>query len=507
MSTKNNTLESLLSGGLKNKIPSAGSSDISKLLNTSSIKSLTSSLPKEAQQAVNSLLGKATSVLGSSISSLTSSFPQQSSMFGNVKTDASQLSSISKDKTYGTKETDSKMKTFSSDSSEAMAQPISFMTKPISDVIKGTSTTASGRKKTNMLDGMDSDDISNLASGSGLDIVSSSDVTRAIQQVTNTISSRFGSSSGFSRGLTNSGSGSLLSSIVKTLGSVTGNSQITSVLKSGVDIASRAYNALPTSVKQQIGGNSSSTLLRAASALLTDRSGSYGNILGRLGNTSYSPSLQNRTMQLNDSYRYDGLTSEDGAPLYGYGNESASDIDGLYAAANTICPGVSRANYTTYRQNKDMYDILMQIAAEYGLSDLMRQLNNCSGGGGGTYYDRRTTTILQNSSHQVAYNGDVGTYDTLTEILGSQNMPRSKNNLRVLNANMPGTRTNVTQYNRTLQRYGYTPNDLVEDDYYGRPVYSGRNTTLMSSSNTTVLDAAIGAGVRSLITGAFAAYN
>ena len=498
----------MLTGGLKNKIPSAGSSEISKLLNNKTVQSLTNGMSKQAQQAVNTLLGKASSVLGSSISSLATSFPSQSALFGDVKADSGTVASISKDKTYGIKETDSKMKTFSSDSSEAMSQPISFVTKPISDVIGGTSTTASGKKKTDMLSGMDSFDISKLSSGAGFDIISSSDVTRAVQQVTNTISSHFGTSSGFSRSSSSNsrgGSGSLLSSITKTLGSFTGGGQISSVLQSGVDMASRAYNALPASLKQQIGGNSSSTLMKAASALLTDRSSSYGNILGKLGNTSYSPSLQNRTVNLGGSYRYDGLTSEDGMPLQGYGNESSADINGLYAAATSICPGVSRANYVNYRQNKDLFDILMQLAAELGLSDLMRQMNKCSNGG--TYFDRRTTTMLQRSSYGVAYNGDVGMYDTLTDILGPQNMPRSKSNLRILNANMNGSRANTTAYNRTLQRYGYDTEDLIQDEYYGRPVYSGRNTTLMSSSNTNVLDAAIGAGVRTLITGAFSAYS
>ena len=500
------SLQSMLKSGLKDKIPSAGSGDISKLLNPSNLQATAASLTKMAQQAANALMGSASSVLGSSISSISSSFPKQASLFGDTKQDSAQVSSISKDKTYGPKETDSKIKTFSSDSSEAEAQPISFITKPISDVIKGTSTTSMGKKKTDMLGGMDDMDISKLSSGAGFNILTSSDVTRAVQQVTNTISSHFGTSAGFSGKSSGSkGSNSLLSSITKTLGSVTGSGSISSVLTSGAKMATQAYNALPTSIKQQIGGSSSSTLLKAASALLSDRSGSYTNILGKLGNTSYASGLQDRTYRLDGSYKYDNLTTQDGSPLRGYGNESASDIEGLYSAAASICPGVSRTNYTNYRQNKDLFDLLMQLAAELGMSDLMRQLSQCNNGG--TYYDSRTTSLLRQSSYGVAYNGDASTYDVLTQLLGTQNMPRSKNNLRVLNANMPGTSTNIQAYNRNLNAYGYRTNDLIEDDYYGRTAYSGRNTTMMSSSNTAVLDAAIGAGVRTLITGAFSAYN
>lgn len=499
------SLQTMLKGGLKDKLPSAGSGDISKLLNPSNIQATVSSLTKITQQAANALMGTASSVLGSSLSSLSSSFPSQTSLFGDTKQDSAQVSSISKDKTYGPKETDSKIKTFSSDSSEAMAKPISFITKPISDVIKGTSTTSMGKKKTDMLGGMDDFDISKLSSGAGFNILTSSDVTRAVQQVTNTISSHFGTSSGFSGKSSSKGSNSLLTSITKTLGSITGNGSISSVLTSGAKMASQAYNALPTSIKQQIGGSSSSTLLKAASALLSDRSGSYTNILGKLGNTSYSDSLQSRTYRLDGSYKYDNLTMQDGAPLRGYGNESASDIEGLYSAAASICPGVSRANYTNYRQNKDLFDLLMQLAAELGMGDLLRQMSKCNNGG--TYFDSRTSTLLKQSSYGVAYNGDASTYGILTELLGAQNMPRSKNNLRVLNANMPGTATNIQAYNRNLNAYGYDTRDLIEDDYYGRTAYSGRHTTMMSASNTNVLDAAIGAGVRTLITGAFSAYS
>ena len=506
MAKTDSPLENLLSGGIKEKFPNANQSDLSKLLTPANINAATQTLTKLAKTAANALMGQASTVMGSSSASLASSFPSETGLFGDTNQNSKSLSTISQDRTYGTKETDSKMRTLASDSSGAIASPIAYLTKPISDAIRGTDSTVMGKRKKNMMEDMDDNDVSRLSNGAGFDITSSSDVTRAMNQVANTIASQFGSSSGFpSTSRSGSGSNSLLSGIAKTLGSITGSGTISTYLTSGAKIATQAYNALPTSLKQQIGAGSSSTILKVAQALLTDRSGSYSNILGKLGNTSYSDTLPSRTISLNNSYRYDGLTTQSGAPLTGYGNESSQDIDALYGAAASICPDVKQGGYTTYRKNKDLYDVLMQLAAELGMGDLMQQLNRCSNSG--TYYDQRTSGILQSSSRTVAYNGDVNTYGVLTGILGPQNIPQSKNNLRVLNANMPGNRQNVDAYGRVVRTNGYDTEDLVRDDYYGRPVYSGRNTTLMSSSNTTVLDQVIGAGVRTLIVGAFSAYN
>lgn len=510
-------LQKVLSEGLANS--GVDPSKISSMMNTDTLTSTMGNLQQMASDQLKSLQGKADSLFGASIDSIASSFPDAAKqLFSQVNPQAGMLGSLG-DLTKGPKETDDKLQSLASDSAEAIASPVSFVTKPINDAIKGIDTQSKGMGVKDLLSGMDSFDISNISKSVGFNITSSSDMSKAISSVTNSLSGQIRDipsmmsslSSSIGAPITSSlkdFQGGLMSGIKEIASSVSSSTGLGELLSAGSNLTGSALSILPPSVRSAISYSADSFLINSAQSILGDKMGSYANILGMLTGTSLQGSLFNNLLSLGDSSGYPMQTDQYGKPLFGsVGNNSSNDINALYKAAMTICSGINNPTYMNYRQNKDLYDILMMMAASMGLTDLMRQLQNCAGGQA-SYYDSRTTSLLQGSTRSVATQGNPYAYAALQDILGPSNVRNPKQDVIILNANMKGTPSNIQAYNGVLSGYGYTSSDLLMNGRVGSyPVYSGQNTALMSASNTNVVDAMIGSGVRSLIQGALFSYS
>lgn len=518
MASTADKLQQSLTSGIQNAIPGVDAEKLSSMLNSNSIASTLGNLEKEAQNALKSIQGQATALLGSSLDSIAGTFPDAAKqLFTQLNPDTTKLASIVQDITKGPKEVDAKLESLASDSASAIANPVAFISKPVNDAIKGVDTMTQGSGIKDLMSGMDSLDISNLSKSVGFNITSSSDITKAISSVTNGLASQVKSipdtlgslKSSVLAPITStvkSFEGSLMSGIKSTLGSIDSSTGLSSIISAGKNLANSAIGVLPTSLQSYVSSKSNSFISSTAEKLLGDSLGSFNNILGAIPGVSSADSLLTKLLSLGDSSGYSSLTDKSGKPLTSsLGNNSSATLDVLYAAAKTICAGVEQPSTLNYRYNKDLYDVLLQLASELGISDLIKQLEKCAGGEA-AYFDSRSLKLLQSATRTAAQSGDVNTYSTLQQTIGAQNVIGAKQDAIILNTNMSGTSENVETYNQVIERFGYTAFSLLTKQTLGKNVISGSLTALMSASNTKVVDDALGSDVRKLVQGAVYAY-
>lgn len=514
-------LASNLMGNLKGQL-----GDIGGKLDPSALGGMVSNLQNQASQIMGSVAGEASSLINSSLSQITSAFPSAAKdLFGTLNMDISSLVNKSMDQFVGLKEVNSKIESLASDSAGAIANPVSFISKPLNDVMQGVSTLPQGMGVKDALSGLSPDSLSNLSKSVGFSIDSGSDFTKALNTVTSDLSSKI---SGGSSSLTsmisdvvgpvtssvNSFAGSFMSGISSTISGVVNSSGLSSIsnlassaISSGKDLTNAALNALPSSVRSSVKSLGASYISDMATNILGDNLSSYTTAYRLLSNTSQKGNILNTVLNLSNGSSYNNLTDSAGKSLFNlFGNNKDTDIQQMYKAAKYLCNEINTPSYMNYRSNKDLYDILMQYAGSMGLTDLMRQLNKCTGMDT-SFFDNRTSSILKTSAKNSTKSGNVYTYGTVLDIVGSSNLKNSKNDMLVLNANMKANRAEVEEYMRILDELGYEPEDLVMDEFGNIRVLNGNNTILMTASNTKVIDSIIGSDNRKLVQGAMSLYN
>lgn len=473
--------------------------------------------------SLNSLMGGALSslsgVAGASISKLASAFPDALSMFTSPSAKAATMTSISKDQ--GKKEADTKIESLASDAAAAIANPVAFVSKPVKDIMKGMDTMSKGAGVQDLMKGMSPSSLANLGSVVGSSIGSSSDVMGAINKVTNDLAGKIGGSnilgsitSGLSNTLgpitsgLNNFAGSLTSGIKSALGSVT--SVASGIIQAGSDLANAALSVLPDPLRNVVSAVGTGYLSNMANDLLGNKLSSIQNVMGLLGNTSFAGSLIGNVAGLSSNASYNGYVNADGTwnTSVSSGNVSANntnDIMALYDAAMTICNNIKAPSIYSYGNQKDLFDLLLQLAAQFGLTDLMKQLANCTGN---DLFDSRSVETLRKSMGKVAYGGDSVLMSTITSIIGANNVLNPQQQLVTLNANMQGTRANVAAYNELLGQYNTSVPQLVSTNQIGKyNILSGGRVSVMSASNTQVIDGAIGRDTRALLQGATALFT
>lgn len=479
-------------------------------------------LANQAKSAI-SASPSADSILSSSLSSIASSFSTSaSSLFSNTNKDTSPLSSIKSD-ILGKKETDSQIKSLASGTIDAIANPVSFITKSIDDSIKGIDTTVSGISEL-----LNSNIVDNISKATGNAITSIGELTQSISSVTNELASQVSNiTNQVTSSISNIGktiapvvssisefTGSLMSGIKSTINAVT--SPVQQLLGSATSLTNAIKGAnnqllsiLPGPLKDLVGGFTNKLISNTLDKYITNNVASLQNILNKLSGIADPNSLI--------SYFSNLLGTNNLSSIQGlFGGNTADFINGLFGSASQVCSNITSTNVKNDKDMKDFYDILLQIAADSGLADLIKQLLSCTSTTDNngkkslpplTYFDERSIELLQNTLPDVALRGDITTYEVIQDAIGAANVKSSKTDAITLNSNMLDDGTNMEKYEQVLEKFQYTGEDLLTTEIGDAKVIDGPVTVLMSSSNTTYVDKIIGEDNRLLIQGAMLMYS
>lgn len=489
------------------------------------------SLAESMKSQLSNMFSSASGALGSSLSQLSSSFPDAAkNLFPDVNKLTEQLGSIIPTGNIGRQEVEAKIKSLMPDAAEAISQPLAFITKNLNDTIKGMNVSGNGLPFVDLLSGLGSDALSNLTKSVGFNIGSSGDMLNAISQVTSNLSSGIAGSvgslvSGISTGLGTVVSGvtsginnvlggitaaggtlvnGLVSGISDTVKSIGGSLLDNPIASAAKNLVGSIYDALPSSMQGLVRAASQTAINGIVSNLMGDKVLGITNLMSQLNGFSNIGSAVSSYLGLEGSdyypqYTVNGIASRD------FGNANSNDINALYKAAKSICDNIESPNFAKYRDSKDLYDVLLALAASAGLVGLLSQLAQCTGSGT-NYFDSRSSKTLSKSASSAAFNGDALLYRTIQTIVTPSKMTNSKKDVITLNTNMKGTSQNVTEYNAILDDYGYAKEDLFIEDYKSLSIINARNTALMSTTNTTVADEVLGSGIRSLVNSAVALF-
>lgn len=437
----------------------------------------------------------------------------------------------------GTSEAETKIKSLAGSSSEALSQPVSFLTKLVKEVMGNAATPM------DMLGGLDSpikgmdlSSLDSLAQRAGLSeaIASGSDLKSALESIAKSVENKisegtkiladlteseglFGSASNIIKNLSSSGLNDAITTAEELLAPVNKiNDSINDLLKSGSGLLNEAIGKLPDSISSKIKTTTDSILddivegnkdrMSVASQMISSVMDSkldldYVSDVGKLNDLGssyntypkYTDSLGNYVPGISSN---DKLTSTQVSKFFGI-------------ARDFICNGIKFPDIDLYASKKDLYDLLLMYSGMFGLSDLLNQLLDCAD----NYHDYRSDRVVREiiRPHAIAQ-GDPYLYDTIDHF--PEIKVTNKEDLLYLNSNMvlkeeDGTGKVIkNKYNQLLQDNNTNVREIVAGERYsGIDSINTTNVVVMSNSNTKVIDEGIGKDTRLLSTQLFARYS
>lgn len=413
----------------------------------------------------------------------------------------SKMGSIADIVAKGSSESLSKIQSLAGDSSAALAQPVSFVTKSIKETIGVASTPSDIAGIVDLSNlSISTDMLSTLSARTGIENLNSGgSISSALKSMAGSISGNMSSAMSAFQGLNVS---SMFSSVTSGVSGMA--SKLTSSVASfSKNALSGALGMLPTSVTSFF--NNSTTDLTSQ---LTDSASFLSSKL------PFMDGITDKLFDLNSllptGLNYPSRSDANGNAIPGMSpnsNVSNNDIDGLYSLARSLCSGVGFSGLFNYRNNKDLYDMLLLLAGTLGLNALLNQLLNCN-----NYFDQRSSMVLKKKVKDASvYNGDPYTYDTVATTLSPVDMVDALSDLRFLNANMSLAEDKagkIAAYDSAAHRLSVDKSKLVSGKTYGiRSALNMQNVVTMSNKNTTVIDSIIPKDVREIGTVLFRAFN
>lgn len=516
---------------------SAGSSrSISSIAGSASgaINSAASSISDTIANMANGLnLGaNPMSVLGSDLATLTSQATQSiSSIISDVNAGIGSLTSNIASAAKGPQEVADKIKSIAADSAEALATPVAFVTKGISEVVEGVNQLPElVSKGSSWLSDMGKDAISNISKATGINIKDAGSLKDAIKNVTGEISKGINqfeqlkdtvtstikstvdtikeTGSSLVQGV-NDTINSVVSGAAGIVNSVTGEGGLISDIIGGIGgLTDSICAGLPPKYADWLSSKSDKFLGKLEDKAIGAVNGSIANIFNKV--TGIGLDKDSMGALIDGIYKHgisaNGLTTSDGTSMYPQlGDNNATTIKKLYAAAAAICPDIKVPQYVEYDNNKDLFDALLALSAQYGLSDLIAKLQQCLSGNQ-LYFDKRSVQILLDAMDDVCKQGNPFLFESILDTVKAKHMPKLTEKLKHLGANLADDLGLSSSYEKLCDKVGIKVSELltydkltgqrnIEDD----AVYSGNDVVVMCGTSTNVVDKAIGANDRTLI--------
>ena len=470
----------------------------------------------------------ATSLISGKASEFTKSLTDTSQSFIKDTTEQlsnSKLGSVLDSVTEGTKETIGKVESLVGSASEAVLTPVAFVTKTASDLLSPvTGSKDGGTVADSLLKGKSGSQLDTLAKKTGISTSSgngfmsaigkvTSFVSGGIKSATSTVSGVIKSVTGVVKSVTSTVTG-VIDTVTTTAGSIVNGARnavqsvTRGVTQQANDLLSSCCDALPEPFKGKVRNAGDGLLGKMSSYLRTANESISLKIPDTKG--VMSSLLQSNKVKSTTS-SYPKYTTSNGGTFTGIHEDSAlssSAINTFYKAAEALCPNTKKPAFTDYRTNKDTYDVLLQLAGQNGMSDLVSQLLDCD-----KMRDGRSEALLRQLFPKAIENGDPYLYQSLLKGTGVEKIAAPIDQLRMLNANMSLNKNtdDVTQkkeaYANILSSLKVTTQQLVEGNTYGtKKAYHAPSLVAMSANNTQIIDTAIGKNDRVLGLQLFNAY-
>lgn len=444
----------------------------------------------------------------------------------------------------GQKEADAKMKEVSAeDASSAIAKPVSFVTKQVTEVVSGTTSAVSTVSKETVdttsklgksLKGTGISDVQSAISKVSNDLVKQTSaatssignfvssatgtinntISSVASGVTSTISGITDSISSSIKGITN-GTDGVMSSVMSTVksGITATKSFVTpimeagnSIIETGHSISSQIASAFPESIGKYINSASDSYFNSLTDKLANSKLGNVSKILAKLDGVSEKGDILSTFASLKGLYASN--TDANGNPIASNGSADSSTSDKLYKLAQQLCgDGITNNSGKDFSFDKDFYDILMALAADLGMSDLIKQLADC--GSSKNYFDSRTLNMLKSKLPDVSKSGNPTALSGIVDTVGSHNVSKFSDKIKVLIGNTTSDTAKEQQgvISRLIENASVSAKSLCESASSVIKSFDAKSVALMTSTNTTVVDKAIGKDNRAMIQATLLAYE
>ena len=513
MSSQVDKLQESITSQVNSKLGLASdSSTVSKSLQ--SVTDSISSPSNKLNQTVTSAASDAGNLLKGGVGSLTSSVSDfANSVFGKTTNASQALANRSQSQDKGEQETNSKIKSLASDSAEAISKPVAYVTKSVDDVVTGASTLSQGNGVKDGISSMSETAKNNLSKATGTDINSDSALTSmSIQDlgydhnkeyfcqyaegdsmkekiVSPTVSTVKDSVSSFTDG------------IKETVGSIGDTLDIGGTASALKDLNKTVLDTLPSPVADMISSKEDDFINKTVNDVTQGKMDQISNILSALNGVS-SDDVINSTLGVL-SNKYPNITDSEGLDVTKLtGNQSMDIVERLFSAAQGIC-NIKSLNdtYLNYSDNKTLYDALLDLAGQYGITQLIDDLSECGKNSSAHYFDQQSIDTLRNVCKTATENGDPFTYRSAQNAAGKSNINTDAEDLIKLNANMVDDGyDNTKAYNEILKDAGTSVQQLITANTVGdNTILDSTKVTVMCAYNNLIVDNAISTDDRSLI--------
>ena len=491
---------------------------------TKSIQSVTNGFSDAASkisQQVSSTASDAGNLLKDGVGSLTNSVSSfANSVFGKTSNASAALTNRSQSQNKGEQETNSKITSLASDSAEAISKPVAYVTKPINDVVAGASTLSQGNGVKDGLSSMTETAKDNLSKATGTTINSTSSLTSAIKSVTNGFSSAVKSSteainSMKEKIITPTVStikdtvGSFTNGIKDTIGNIGDALDVSGTVSALQDLNKTVLDTLPSSVSDLISSKENDFINKTINKVTNGKVEQINDILSALNGVS-SDDVLNSTLNLL-SNNYPSITDSEGGDVTKLaGNQSMDTVQKLFNVAQGICNIKSlNSSYLSYGTNKTLYDALLDLAGQYGVTQLIDDLSECGKNSSAHYFDQQSIDTLRNVCSNATTNGDAYTYRSAQNAAGKSNINTNEEDLIKLNANMVDDGIDNTEaYAEILKDSGTSVEKLITANIVGsNTIYDSSKVTVMCASNNSIVDNTISTDNRTLIQQCRVLYN
>lgn len=475
-----------------------------------------SSFTDSVSDTLTEISNSATDLASASVANMSSAAKSAASkLFGSSDNKTSAALSTAK-ADVGTAETDSKIKSISSDNNTAIAETVAFVTKPVTETVQSaksaeTSTTKEEVPTTGQIAAEAKklkDEGTTDGSFSGTINAISDDLSSKIKEASTWYNETSGGITSTIGEYASTAESTIKGAIDDTLefaSPVTGT--LSSAITAGQTLTKNVLDRLPGPVSKYISSAASNFVQDTTKSILGDKLSSVQNIAKLIPGVTDTSSIWSIVQGLGGKYSkvIDSLTGKDLSKSMGTANSSAADK--LYAAANTICNNINKPSTYNYSQNKDLFDTLLQVATDLGLTDLVTQLSKCSNGEN-SYFDNRSKELLKSMTRTVAKTGNNTNYQTLVKVIGPANVSDAMTDIAVLAANTSKSdaKEDASTWSDTVEMLGYKPSSVVLSSTAVGDAYNGTTVALMSASNNTIVDSVMSSEDRSLVQAAMYQY-
>ena len=377
----------------------------------------------------------------------------------------------------GQKETATKVTEISPDQHAAMQQSVAVVTKPVTEVTTNTKSAPVDQKKeelpkdgplskvgeklkettgkvASMTDAVKSvtNEISaNVRKATAVVNGVKSKITETVNSVKSVVSETVGTVKNTVKGAIDTvrtaanevvgTAAGIVSSVTQGITSFTNPivGTITDTISAGKALTDELASSLPGPLGQFVSAKNAAFFNKLTNKVANNKLMKVNAVLNSLNGLATSDKLTDAvgTVLLKHvGKKYANITDSTGLSLsHMFGDNDKDVISKYYDQLVRLCPDLTMPeNIVDYGNNKTLFDALLNLLAESGASDLLRQLISCPASNS-LYFDDSSIKVLQDAALIARQNGDVATYYAILGKLGRENMPNIREDLIVINAN------------------------------------------------------------------------